>query len=278
MLSGTDRSWQSGLIASLVVSVGQQTSQLPHHHWGALTPLFRQVYLCPVSQDPALLLHCANKYVLITPIQLCNRVVTHDSKARNAKLEYQRKHNVPVDICCALLNKVCDIQGTSALRQCYTSSDYVTQKCQGSMITKKKKKKQYFLFQVSFASIFNISQDLEWKWQSKLKTSTAKQGKRKTKSCSILKTLITNTVPRQAHCSLAWIVGMRLYNSSYSPCFLSLFQMLGSWSFSPQWAKGPHRYSTQGRGQEQLDVPQSWRQLIFVYSEHPGATWSAIAL
>lgn len=103
--------------------------------------MFRQVYLCPVSQDPALLLHCANKYVLITPIQLCNRVVTHDSKARNAKLEYQRKHNVPVDICCALLNKVCDIQGTSALRQCYTSSDYVTQKCQGSMITKKKKKK-----------------------------------------------------------------------------------------------------------------------------------------
>lgn len=28
------------------------------------------------------------------------------------------------------------IQGTSALRQCYTSSDYVTQKCPGSIMTK----------------------------------------------------------------------------------------------------------------------------------------------
>lgn len=46
------------------------------------------------------------------------------------------------------------IQGTSALRQCYTSSDYVTQKCLGGILTKEN---YCWMFKVSTTSILNIS-------------------------------------------------------------------------------------------------------------------------
>lgn len=167
--------------------------------------------LCPIETSSKC--HCCSVMVLSLTTK-CLTLILENPELYSTDLLYIIKQ--------CLLN---GIQGTSALRQWYTSSDYVTQKCLGSMMTKEK---EYFGLlsvippQSLTSASLRTSGGIHTAKNSRGDKYRKKSGKKT--NCSISKIILTHTVLRRAHCSLPWILGLGyiIPHSWDSPYFLFL--------------------------------------------------------